>query len=89
MVMAQGVYHVFDVAKMRIMKATYKKCPNPLSTNQIAKRTGIEKGKVSRLMSYYHSHNYRYFRRLKKRDADGSYRYKLIVKERDCIKYSL
>ena len=78
--MAQGVYHIFNTAKMRLMEATYNEYPNPLSTNQIARRTGMEKGKVSRLMSHYHYHNYRYFRRLKKRDDDGSYRYKINKK---------
>ena len=79
-IMAQGVYHIFNAAKMRLLEATYKEYPNAISTNQIAKRTGMEKGKVSRLMSHYHNHNYRYFRRLKKRDDDSSYRYKINKK---------
>ena len=78
--MAQGVYHIFNTAKMRLMEAAYQRYPNAISTNEIANRTGMEKGKVSRLMSYYHSHNYRYFRRLKKRHDDGSYRYKINKK---------
>jgi transcription initiation factor IIE alpha subunit len=78
--MAQGIYHVFNFAKMRLLEATYKEYPKPLSTNEIAAITGMEKGKVSRLMSHYHNHNYRYFRRLKKRHDDGSYRYKINKK---------
>jgi transcription initiation factor IIE alpha subunit len=75
--MSQGVYHVFNVAKLRIMEVVYREYPKPVSSKQIAKETGMEQNKVSRLLSHYHSHQYGYFRRLKKRDADGSYRYKI------------
>ena len=78
--MAQGVYHIFNFAKMRLLKAAYNEYPNAISTNEIARRTGMEKGKVSRLMSHYHNHNYKYFQRLKKRHDDGSYRYKINKK---------
>jgi hypothetical protein len=75
--MSQGVYHVFNVAKMRIMEATYQNYPSALSTKEIAKITGMEHGKVSRLLTHYHYHNYHYFRRLKKKDSNGGYRYKI------------
>lgn len=76
MVMAQGVYHIFNTAKMRILEVANAQFPNTVSCKEIARITGIEKGKVSRLLSYYH-HQYGYLRRMKKRDADGSYCYKI------------
>src|SRR5665647_943647 len=78
--MSQGVYHIFNAAKMRIMEATYQHFPSALSTKEIARLTGMEHGKVSRLLSHYHYHNYRYFRRLKKKDINGGYRYKINKK---------
>lgn len=78
--MAQGIYHIFNTAKMIIMEAMYKSYPNSVSSKEIVKVTGMEKGKVSRLLSHYHYHNYHYFRRLKKKDIDGSYRYKINKK---------
>lgn len=78
--MSQGVYHVFNVAKMRIMEAVYGQYPKSVSVKEIAKVTGMEQNKVSRLLSHYHYHNYRYFRRMKKKDIDGSYRYKITKK---------
>jgi hypothetical protein len=59
--MSQGVYHVFNVAKLRIMEVVYREYPKPVSSKQIAKETGMEQNKVSRLLSHYHSHQYQYF----------------------------
>jgi transcription initiation factor IIE alpha subunit len=78
--MAQGVYHVFNFAKMRLLKAAYQRYPNAVTSKEIAEITGMEHGKVSRLLTHYHNHNYRYFRRLKKKDSNGGYRYKLNKK---------
>jgi len=78
--MAQGVYHVFNFAKMRLLKAVYQSYPNAVTTKEIAEITGMEHGKVSRLLTHYHNHNYQYFRRLKKKDINGGYRYKLNKK---------
>jgi len=78
--MSQGVYHIFNAAKMRIMEATYQHFPSALSTKEIARLTGMEHGKVSRLLTHYHYHNYHYFRRLKKKDINGGYRYKINKK---------
>jgi transcription initiation factor IIE alpha subunit len=78
--MAQGVYHIFNFAKMRLLKAVYQSHPNAVTTKEIAEITGMEHGKVSRLLTHYHNHNYRYFRRLKKKDSNGGYRYKLNKK---------
>jgi len=77
--MAQGVYHVFNFAKMRILKAAYHH-PDAITSKEIANITGMEHGKVSRLLTNYHNHNYRYFRRLKKKDSNGGYRYRLNKK---------
>src|SRR5665647_1714429 len=73
--MSQGVYHIFNAAKMRIMEATYQHFPSALSTKEIARLTGMEHGKVSRLLTHYHYH-----RRLKKKDINGGYRYKINKK---------
>lgn len=78
--MAQGVYHVFNFAKMRLLKAVYQSYPNAVTTKEIAEITGMEHCKVSRLLTHYHNHNYRYFRRLKKKDSNGGYRYKINKK---------
>jgi transcription initiation factor IIE alpha subunit len=78
--MAQGVYHVFNFAKMRLLKAVYQSYPNAVTSKEIAAITGMEHGKVSRLLTHYHNHNYRYFRRLKKKDSNGGYRYKINKK---------
>jgi len=78
--MSQGVYHIFNAAKMRIMEATYQHFPSALSTKEIARLTDMEHGKVSRLLTHYHYHNYHYFRRLKKKDINGGYRYKINKK---------
>jgi hypothetical protein len=80
MVMAQGVYHIFNTAKMRILEVANAQFPNTVSCKEIARITGMEKGKVSRLLSYYHHHQYGYLRRMKKRDADGSFKYKINKK---------
>lgn len=50
--MSQGVYHVFNVAKMRIMEAVYRQYPKSVSVKEIAKVTGMEQNKVSRLLSH-------------------------------------
>jgi hypothetical protein len=80
MVMAQGVYHIFNMAKMRILEVANAHYPDTVSAKEIAHITGMEQNKVSRLLSYYHHHDYGYLRRMKKRNVDGSFKYKINKK---------
>lgn len=75
--MAQGVYHTFNIAKKRVLKALYDVYPNTLTSKQISQITGMEYGNTRRLMSHYaNSHPVHYIRRLKIKKGKA-FRYKI------------
>ena len=74
--MHRQFYSKFNVSKTRIMAAFYEKYPEPLTSKQVAKISGMSPENVSRLLCMYHTHHYHYFQRLKKKAKDGCYIYK-------------
>lgn len=80
--MTYGVYHKNNAAKFRIMLCCWRHgavtgCEPALSPREMEAHTGIPAKNISRLMNHYRKIGAHYFRRLKMRNGENFYRYRL------------
>lgn len=75
-----------NAAKRRVLFALDDASPNPLTPPQIATITGMNYFNVSRLLNRYYKAHSHYIRRLKKKGANGAYRYSITPKGKRYLK---
>lgn len=72
-----GYNHTYNGMKAKMTIGAMIMNEYHFTANTLADFIGEDRKRVRDLLSHYHRHHYRYFRRLKKKAQDGSYRYKL------------
>lgn len=67
--MATGVRHRYNFLKFRILTALFEAYPDALTTRDIVDQLGVPQNHVSRILSNWIDRQYKYVRRLKKKDG--------------------
>ena len=74
--MATYCYHKYNFLKFRIAESLYQVYPKTLTVKQISDATGVNVGNISRVLCYYHTNGFSYFRRMKIKGTKA-FKYKL------------
>jgi len=74
--MATYCYHKYNFLKFRIAESLYQVYPKTLTVKQISDATGVKAGNISRVLCYYHTNGFSYFRRMKIKGTKA-FKYKL------------